>query len=113
MFQSVSPFEAMSYVEALYYVRHYMQLPWSVNHNPAQVDSSSYSVHGLEATLLSWAAQAVSEEDRRVHGKHKASQMSVQLYSRDDIIGSLRLQTAFEFSNSQGWQPVTRRARLL
>ena len=76
-----------------------MQLPWRVNHKPAQVDSSSYSAHGLKATLLSWAAQGVSEEDRRVHGKHKASQMSVQLYSRDDIIGSLCLQTTFEFSN--------------
>ena len=89
------PFEAMSYSEALYYIRLYMQLPWSGNPLATQVNSSSYSVHGLKTTLLSWAAQAnLPEEDRRLHGKHKASQTSVQLYSRDDIIGSLRLQNA-------------------
>ena len=83
------PFEAMSYSEALYYIRFYMQLqlPWSGNSLATQVNSSSYSVHGLKTTLLSWAAQAnLPEEDRRLHGKHKASQTSVQLYSRDDIM---------------------------
>ena len=65
----VEPFQAMSHSEALYYARHFMQLPWSANHLSTQVDSSTFRVHGLKTTLLSWAAQTnLSEEDRRVHG---------------------------------------------
>ena len=106
------PFEAMSYSEALYYMRFYMQLPWSGNSLATQVNTSSYSVHGLKTTLLSWAAQAnLPEEDRRLHGKHKASQTSVQLYSRDDILGSLRLQNALIQRIQQNWRPATPLAR--
>ena len=87
------PFDAMSYAEALYYIPFYMRLPWSPHCTSLQMDPSSYTVHGLKATLLSWGAQAeISLEDRRMHRKHKPAQMSVQLYSRDDIIDSLRLQ---------------------
>ena len=106
------PFEAMSYSEALCYIRFYMQLPWSGNPLATQVNSSSYSVHGPKTTLLSWAAQAnLPEEDRRLHGKHKASQTSVQLYSRDDILGSLRLQNALIQRIQQNWRPATPLAR--
>ena len=106
------PFEAMSYSEALCYMRFYMQLPWSGNPLATQVNTSSYSVHGLKTTLLSWAAQAnLPEEDRRLHGKHKASQTSVQLYSRDDILGSLRLQNALIQRIQQNWRPATPLAR--
>ena len=77
--QPVEPFEAMSYAEALFYLRQYMTLPWSVASAQLTLDVSSYSLHGLKATLLSWAAQAnLSENDRRMHGKHKPAQMSVQ-----------------------------------
>ena len=104
----VIPADAMTYAEALYHVRYFMQLPWSQSSLSLQVDPTSYTVHGLKATLLSWAAQAdLSPEDRRMHGKHKAAQMSVQLYSRDDIIGSLRLQQALIEKISQGWRPST------
>ena len=104
----VIPADAMTYAEALYHVRYFMQLPWSQSSHSLQVDPTSYTVHGLKATLLSWAAQAdLSPEDRRMHGKHKAAQMSVQLYSRDDIIGSLRLQQALIEKISQGWRPST------
>ena len=104
----IIPFEAMTYAEALYYLRYYMTLPWSHHNAPLQVDASSYSVHSLKATVLSWAAQAnLPEEDRRVHGKHKPAQMSVQLYSRDDILGSLRVQSELISRASQGWRPVT------
>jgi hypothetical protein len=106
--EPITPFEAMTYAEALYYLRYYMTLPWSHHHAPLQVDASSYSVHSLKATALSWAAQAnLPEEDRRVHGKHKPAQMSVQLYSRDDILGSLRVQAELISRASQGWRPVT------
>ena len=84
--EPTQPFEAMSYMEALYNLRQFMTLPWSATSTQLALETSSYSVHGLKATLLSWAAQAnLSETDRRLHGKHKPAQMSVQLYSRDDI----------------------------
>ena len=106
--QPVEPFEAMSYAEALFYLRQYMTLPWSVASAQLTLDVSSYSLHGLKATLLSWAAQAnLSENDRRMHGKHKPAQMSVQLYSRDDIEGSIRLQTTLISRVVQGWRPTT------
>ena len=106
------PFDAMSYAEALYYIRWYMRLPWSPHSAAITLDASSYTVHGLKATLLSWAAQTdISPEDRRMHGKHKPAQMSVQLYSRDDIIGSLRLQQELISRISQGWRPTTPLAR--
>ena len=104
----VIPADAMTYAEALYHLRYFMQLPWSQSAHSCQVDPTSYTVHGLKAKLLSWAAQAdLSPEDRRMHGKHKPAQMSVQLYSRDDIIGSLRLQQALIAKISQGWRPST------
>ena len=106
--EPVTPFEAMTCAEALYYLRFYMTLPWSQHSAQLQVEASSYSVHSLKATVLSWAAQAnLPEEDRRVHGKHKPAQMSVQLYSRDDILGSLRVQSELISRASQGWRPVT------
>ena len=102
------PFEAMTYAEALYYVRHYMTLPWSLQQMPMSINASSYSIHGLKATVLSWAAQAnLPESDRRLHGKHRPAQLSVQLYSRDDILGSIRVQSALIEQITQGWRPVT------
>ena len=104
----VYPFIAMPYGEALFFLRHYLTLPWR-NKTSAQLPSGmSYSIHGLKATLLSWAAQAqVDESDRRMHGKHKAQSQSVQLYSRDDILGSLRLQTTLIQKTQGGWRPQT------
>ena len=108
----VQPYDAMTYAEALYYLRLYLSLPWSSQGSQIDLDTSSYSVHGLKATVLSWAAQAnLPEEDRRIHGKHKPAQLSVQLYSRDDILGSIRVQTALISQIVQGWRPVTPLAR--
>ena len=102
------PFDAMTYAEALFYIRYYMTLPWSQQSVPASLNTKSYSVHGLKATILSWAAQAnLPETDRRIHGKHRPAQASVQLYSRDDILGSLRVQTALIQQIANGWRPVT------
>ena len=108
----VKPYDAMTYAEALYYLRLYLSLPWSSQGSQMAFNTSSYSVHGLKATVLSWAAQAnLPEEDRRVHGKHKPAQLSVQLYSRDDILGSLRVQTNLISQIVKGWRPVTPLAR--
>ena len=43
--EPITPFEAMTYAEALYYLRYYMTLPWSHHHATLQVDASSYSVN--------------------------------------------------------------------
>ena len=104
----IVPFDAMTYAEALFYIRFYMALPWSQQGVPASLNTKSYSVHGLKATILSWAAQAnLPETDRRIHGKHRPAQASVQLYSRDDFLGSLRVQTALIEQITNGWRPVT------
>ena len=106
--KEVQPFDAMSYTEALFNLRQFMLLPWSAASPTLHGETSSYSIHGLKATLLAWAAQAdLSENDRRMHGKHKPAQMSVQLYSRDDIEGSLRLQLVLIAKITDGWRPVT------
>ena len=108
----VYPFVAMPYGEALFFLRHYLTLPWRNKPTAHLPSGMSYSIHGLKATLLSWAAQAqVDENDRRMHGKHKAQSQSVQLYSRDDILGSMRLQTALIQKTQGGWRPQTPLAR--
>ena len=61
----------------------------------------------FKTTILSWAAQALPESDRWLHGKHRPAKMSIQLYSRDDILGSIRVQLALIEQISQGWRPVT------
>lgn len=105
----VQPFDAMSYTEALFNLRQFMLLPWSAASPHLSGEASSYSIHGLKATLLAWAAQAdLSESDRRMHGNNKPAQMSVQLYSRDDIEGSLRLERALLIAKiTDGWRLVT------
>lgn len=102
------PFQAMTYSEALGLFRQMLTLPWS---NASVSDSSfarHYSLHGLKCAILSWAAQlAMSEEDRRSHGKHKPAQQSVALYSRDDVLGSLRVQKCLVKQVAGGWKPTT------
>ena len=104
----IHPFQPMTYGEALYFLRFYLALPWSSAASTDEAHVSHYTIHGLKCTLLSWANQLnLSEEDRRVHGKHKPASQSVALCSRDDIIGSLRLQKAIVESISNGWKPAT------
>lgn len=106
------PFQAMSYTEALFYLRKYMRIPWSSGLGDLSIQPSHYSIHGLKATLLSWGAQLnLSEADRRMDGKHRPSNASVTLYSRDDIVGSLRLQNAILTHITEGWRPCTPLAR--
>ena len=44
----------MSYAEALFFVRHYLRLPWRTTTVSLGGDVRSYTVHGLKSTLLSW-----------------------------------------------------------
>ena len=102
-----SPIVAMSYAEALYFVRRFIILPW--RSQPLQfADVSNYTVHGLKSTLISWAAQlGISLELRRLHGKHKDPMQSTRLYSRDDVSGSLDLQSQIIYKVQAGWKPQT------
>ena len=110
--EPVWPPQAMPYGEALYFLRFYMTLPWSSASTSQQLSTDHYTIHGLKCTLLSWACQlGLSEEDRRQHGKHKPAQQSVSLYSRDDVVGSLRLQQQLITEIGQGWRPCTPLAR--
>ena len=89
-----------------------MTLPWSAAVTSQGLSSDHYTIHGLKCTLLSWACQlGLSEEDRRQHGKHKPAQQSVSLYSRDDVMGSLRLQQQLVEQICRGWRPCTPLAR--
>ena len=106
------PPQAMSYGEALFFLRFFMTLPWSAAVTSQGLSSDHYTIHGLKCTLLSWACQlGLSEEDRRQHGKHKPAQQSVSLYSRDDVMGSLRLQQQLVEQICRGWRPCTPLAR--
>lgn len=90
----VWPPQAMTHGEAYYFLRKYLHLPWK--QTPLQLSDQfrSYTIHGLKATLISWAAQCeISEEYRRLHGKRKGGLTSTGLYSRDDVLGSLKLQS--------------------
>lgn len=107
-----TPWQAMTYGEALHFLRFYMTLPWSSVTAVLNISSDHYTIHGLKCTLLSWACQlGLSEEDRRQHGKHKPAQQSVALYSRDDVVGSLRLQNQIVSHVCKGWIPCTPLAR--
>ena len=89
-----------------------MTLPWSSVSSVLNLSADHYTIHGLKCTLLSWACQlGLSEEDRRQHGKHRPAQQSVALYSRDDVVGSLRLQCQLVKSIGDGWRPCTPLAR--
>ena len=97
---------------SIIFLRFFMTLPWSAAVTSQGLSSDHYTIHGLKCTLLSWACQlGLSEEDRRQHGKHKPAQQSVSLYSRDDVVGSLRLQQQLVEQICRGWRPCTPLAR--
>ena len=102
-----TPLTAMSYLEALYFVRRYLELPWRTQ-KLNFADVSHYTVHGLKSTFISWASQlGISPELRRLQGKHKDPMQSTRLYSRDDVDGSLKLQREIVSHVQKGWKPHT------
>ncbi|CAE7347311.1 unnamed protein product [Symbiodinium natans] len=109
------PLQAMSYAEALRWLRHFLLMPWASA--PPEVPPLNFTVHSLKATMLSMSLQVnVDEVDRKRQGHHRIS--SSALYSRDDVHGMLRCQscirdsirTGFRFLVPQhrgGQQPLT------
>ena len=101
------PPSAMSYAEALFHFRISLRLPWR-SHPLEFANITHYTIHGLKSTFLSWASQLqISPELRRLQGHHKDPLQSTRLYSRDDVDGSLRVQTEIVKRVQSGWRPHT------
>eukprot|EP00435_Cladocopium_sp_Y103_P013401 s3009_g3.t1 len=106
------PIQPMSYAEGLYFLRYYLQLPWKKSPLSLGTSPQSYTIHGLKSTLISWGTQLdLSDEHKRLQGKHQAKNSSTRLYSRDDVHGALKLQSAVVAAVQKGWRPVTPLAR--
>lgn len=110
--QIMQPYQPMSYPMALHWFRKFLTIPWKRSSLTESMDTSSYTIHGMKATLLSWSAQlchqgVVTEEMRRLQGHHKPIQHSVSLYSRDDVNGQLELQRRLVQQVVSGWRPIT------
>ena len=102
----------MSYPAALKWFRHFLTIPWKRSSLTESLDSMSYSIHGMKATILSWSSQlcdqgVITDEMRRLQGHHKPIQHSVSLYSRDDVNGQLELQRRLIQQVIAGWRPIT------
>ena len=103
-----TPLQPMSYAEGLYFLRKFLSLPWKQQPLSVGTSPSSYTIHGLKSTLISWATQLdLSEEHKRLQGKHQARNSSTRLYSRDDVHGAIKLQQAIIQAVQGGWRPVT------
>ena len=87
------PLTAMPYAEALFFLRHFMALPW--RSSPLTFNNGThYTVHGLKSTLLSWSSQLqLNPELRRLQGHHQDPLRSTRLYSRDDMDGFIVVQS--------------------
>ena len=106
------PLQPMSYAEGLYFLRRFLSLPWKQKPLSVGASPSSYTIHGLKSTLISWATQLdLSDEHKRLQGKHQARNSSTRLYSRDDVHGAIKLQQAIIKAIHDGWRPVTPLAR--
>eukprot|EP00435_Cladocopium_sp_Y103_P000244 s2560_g1.t1 len=106
------PLQPMSYAEGLYFLRHYLTLPWKKSPLGLGTSPQSYTIHGLKSTLISWGTQLnLSDEHRRLQGKHQSRNSSTRLYSRDDVHGALQLQSDIVDAVQKGWRPVTPLAR--
>ena len=53
----VQPFQPLSYPSALHWFRYFLTIPWKRSSLTSSIDAGSYSIHGMKATVLSWASQ--------------------------------------------------------
>ena len=76
---------------------------------------SSYTLHSMKATGLSWALQVgVDAVSRRVMGHHRARDSGERMagtYSRDDVLLGLRAQLKILRAIRRGWCPLTPQGR--
>ena len=94
----------LSYAAALRAIRWACQTPWDHPRMSSQ-SAQNITLHSLKVTMLSSAAQLrLPHRDRQIQGHHTGG--SVQLYSRDDTVDALWVQTQISTSVRQGWRPV-------
>ena len=75
-----------------------------------QHEASSFTLHSLKCALLSAAAQLrLPEDSRRLQGHRRLS--SALLYSRDDTIEALWVQSELASAIRRGWRPPRPMAR--
>ena len=70
--------------------------------------SSSFTLHSLKTTLLTWASQVgVTDVLREAQGHHRSASVSscVRRYSRDDINPQLKCQCRVLEQLKKGWRP--------
>ena len=97
-----APLRPMSYAESLFFLRHFLRLPWKKSPLDLGIAPQSYTIHGLKSTLISWATQLdLPDEHKRLQGKHQSRNSSTRLYSRDmeianGAIGMNALRQMFE-----------------
>ena len=74
------------------------------------MEAQQFTLHSLKVTMLAAAAQLrLDERAPRLQGHHKID--SVQLYSRDDTVDSIWLQTEISSHVRSGWRPLRPQAR--
>ena len=99
----------LSYVAALRALRWAVQTPWTSSMFFPE-EAQQFTLHSIKVTFLAAAAQLrLDERARRLQGHHKAD--SVQLYSRDDTVDSIWLQTEISTQVRAGWRPLRPQAR--
>ncbi|CAE7194755.1 unnamed protein product [Symbiodinium sp. CCMP2592] len=101
----IRPLEPMSYPSCLRWLRYYLQFPWMGS--PPAVPVSSYTVHSMKCSLLSYMLEVpdIRGPDRDAQGHRRGS--SRELYSRDDVLGALRAQTQLRSAVLAGFRPRT------
>lgn len=74
--------------------------PWK-----EKVDVTSFTLHSMKCTLLSFSAQlSASESSRAAQGHHIHG--SVALYARDDVYPALQVQTDIATAVRSDWRPM-------
>ena len=110
-FGVVYPLRPMSYAAALLRFRQSLAIPWRSNSSTSEIHTSSYTIHCMKSTLLSWGSQLaqsglVTTEQRRQQGHHKALTTSISLYSRDDVHGQVKFHGTLISQVRDGWRPT-------
>ena len=110
-FGVVYPLRPMSYAAALLRFRQSLAIPWRSNSSTSAIHTSSYTVHCMKSTFLSWGSQLaqsglVTTEQRRQQGHHKALTTSISLYSRDDVHGQVKYHGTLISQVRDGWRPT-------
>ena len=100
----------ISYTKASSLLRRTLCARWMGAARMNPVEAKTYTLHGLKATVLSWARQLDVRADLRGdQGHHRQGKEvgAVSLYSRDDVWGALRCQSLTISSTHAGFRPLT------